>query len=65
MGGVDGVGVVEHLAPAHEDPKMTNTKNGPDNLSLTTSNENRISGSTLAATLQPLSWNMIRIAKNG
>jgi alpha-N-arabinofuranosidase len=65
LGGLDGYGVVEHITLNHDDHKATNTKDDPENVSPATEAGAAVSGAALTATLAPLSWNVIRMAKNG
>lgn len=54
--------VVEHLVVADADPEATNTLAEPERVVPHAAKGTELTGGTLGAVLEPLSWNMIRLA---
>ncbi|MDX6347158.1 MAG: alpha-L-arabinofuranosidase [Streptomyces sp.] len=54
--------VVEHSVLADDDPEAVNTADSPDRVTPHTVDGTGIEDGTLRATLEPLSWNVIRLA---
>jgi alpha-N-arabinofuranosidase len=65
LAGFDRVRLVEHIVLAHRDPKAANTKENPSTVMPGRINGTWIDGDSLAATLPPLSWNVIRLRMPG
>jgi alpha-N-arabinofuranosidase len=58
-----GLRVVEHIELRHSNPKAVNTAKKPNEVApRAVSGKARIDNGRLAATLEPLSWNVIRLA---
>jgi alpha-L-arabinofuranosidase len=56
--------VVEHITMTHRDIKAVNTIKNPDNVMPKKNGDAKISEGKLIATLQKLSWNVIRLQEN-
>jgi alpha-N-arabinofuranosidase len=64
LDGFLGLKVAEHIELRHSDPKAVNTLKKPNEVEPhTVSGMVRLNGSHLSATLEPLSWNVIRLVK--
>ncbi|KPC84708.1 alpha-N-arabinofuranosidase [Streptomyces sp. NRRL S-4] len=61
LAGLDLGRVVEHLAVADADPEARNTLAEPERIVPHAAEGTELSGGTLKAALEPLSWNMIRL----
>jgi alpha-N-arabinofuranosidase len=62
LGGFTGLEVVEHIELNHHDPKAVNTAKRPHEVvPHAVSGKARVKEGRLSATLEPLSWNVIRI----
>lgn len=59
----EGYSVVEHIVLTHPDPKACNTVDAPETVVPHCGGDAGIAGGKLTATLAPLSWNVIRLAK--
>lgn len=59
--GLDLTGVAEHSVLADADPEARNTRDAPDRVTPHPADGTTVTGSTLTATLEPMSWNMIRL----
>ncbi|MGW5195897.1 arabinosylfuranosidase ArfA [Streptomyces spiralis] len=62
LAGLDLTGVVEHSALADADPDARNTLTDPERVTPHPVEGTTVTDGTLAATLEPLSWNVIRLA---
>jgi len=62
---LEGYRVVEHLVLEHADPKARNTVDAPDTVVPHAGGDARLDGGTLHASLPRLSWNVIRLAREG
>ncbi len=63
LGGFQGLKVVEHLEMTHRNVKAVNSASKPNEvMPVTASGKARVDGDRLTATLEPLSWNVIRLA---
>ncbi|WP_406149365.1 alpha-N-arabinofuranosidase [Streptomyces sp. NBC_01012] len=62
LAGLDLDRVVEHLVVADADPEATNTLAEPERVVPHAAKGTELTGGTLSAVLEPLSWNMIRLA---
>ncbi|MEU0603539.1 alpha-N-arabinofuranosidase [Streptomyces sp. NPDC006393] len=62
LAGLDLTGVVEHSALADADPDARNTLTDPGRVAPHPVEGTALTAGTLSATLEPLSWNMIRLA---
>ncbi|MEU8704954.1 alpha-N-arabinofuranosidase [Streptomyces sp. NPDC048565] len=60
--GLDLDRVVEHLVVADADPEATNTLAAPERVVPHAAKGTELTGGTVRAVLEPLSWNMIRLA---
>lgn len=63
LAGLAGYRVVEHITMTHTDPKARNSMADPNNVRPDSNGNARVDGQTLAASIAPLSWNVIRLAK--
>ena len=63
--GVDAGTVVEHLVLADADPDARNTRDDPDRVTPHPAGGTTLTGGELRAVLEPLSWNVIRLAPGG
>jgi alpha-N-arabinofuranosidase len=54
--------VVEHSVLSDRDPDARNTLDDPDRVKPHAAEGTTLTGGTLTATLEPLSWNVIRLA---
>ncbi len=61
--GFPDYGVLEHLVLAHDDPHAGNTIDRPDRVVPHNGGDAALDGGMLSATLRPLSWNVIRLAR--
>jgi alpha-N-arabinofuranosidase len=61
--GVTGLGVVEHLVLADDDPNAANTESQPDRVTPRTADTPSLDDGQLEVTLSPVSWNVIRLAR--
>ncbi|WP_306186894.1 alpha-N-arabinofuranosidase [Streptomyces sp. MK5] len=62
LAGLDLTGVVEHSALADADPDARNTLTDPERVTPHPVEGTALTDGTLTATLEPLSWNVIRLA---
>ena len=62
--GTGGYRVVEHLVLEHSDPEAHNTLEQPNEVVPHNRGDARLEQGQLTATLPPLSWNVIRLAKS-
>jgi alpha-N-arabinofuranosidase len=60
---LEGYRVVEHLVLTHDDPDATNSAGSPSTVMPHPGGDASLDGGTLAATLAPLSWHVIRLAR--
>ncbi|MGW0546156.1 arabinosylfuranosidase ArfA [Streptomyces altiplanensis] len=60
--GLSPASVVEHSVLADTDPEARNTLAEPDRVTPREATGTTLRGGTLSATLEPMSWNMIRLA---
>jgi alpha-N-arabinofuranosidase len=60
--GFEALAVVEHLVLADADPEARNTADQPDRVAPHPATGTIVTGGVLQAELEPLSWNMIRLA---
>ncbi|MDQ0786823.1 alpha-N-arabinofuranosidase [Streptomyces sp. B3I8] len=62
LSGLDLTRVVEHTALSDEDPEARNTLDAPDRVTPHEVRGTALTDGRLSATLEPLSWNVIRLA---
>jgi alpha-N-arabinofuranosidase len=62
LNGLDLSSVVEHSALADTDPDARNTLDDPERVTPHTVDGTTLQDGTLTAVLEPLSWNVIRLA---
>jgi len=56
---------LEHITMTHTDLKSRNTIDNPDNIIPLKNGDARLEEGILTATLPKMSWNVIRLVKNG
>ena len=61
ISGFETMGLIEHLVLTHRNPKATNTKENPNNVSPSSIDGTHVERGTITAKLPPLSWNVIRL----
>ena len=61
--GLGELSVIEHVALTGDDPYVRNTKDAPNNVGPKTLSAARVMNRRLLATIPPLSWNMVRLAR--
>jgi alpha-N-arabinofuranosidase len=65
LAGYADVSVIEHLALSDSDPLASNSRDNPSRVVPKSVNSTVCEGATLAARIEPLSWNFIRISYSG
>ncbi len=63
LGGLEGFVLKEHLVLSHSDSKATNTAANPNNVVPRSNGESQAEDGKLHATLEPLSWNVLRLER--
>jgi len=65
VGGFSDYHVLEHITMTHTDLKLRNTIDNPDNIIPLKNGDARLEEGILTATLPKMSWNVIRLVRNG